>query len=87
MKLYGSLGRTLDLLFISVRQALFAELRKASIRFFRSVCLSVRPLEKKLVSHSTDFHEIRHVNIFQKALSKKKFKISLKCVNNSGYCT
>ena len=50
-----------------------------------SVCLYVRL--KKLVSHWADFHEIRHVNIFQKALSKKKFKISLKCVNNSGYCT
>jgi len=46
MKLYGSVGRALDLLFVSVRQALFAELRKASIRFFMSVCLSVRPLEK-----------------------------------------
>ena len=41
MELYGSAGRALDLLFVSVRQALFAELQKSAISFFMSVCLSV----------------------------------------------
>jgi hypothetical protein len=50
----------------------FVKLRKATISFVMTVCLSV-PLSvhmKKLGSHWTDFHEILHLSIFRKSVEK-----------------
>jgi len=45
----------------------FAKLRKATISFVMSVCLSVRPsVRMELGSHRTDFHEIRYLGVFSK---------------------
>jgi hypothetical protein len=48
----------------------FAKLRKATISFFMSVCLSVRM--EQLGSHWTDVHEILYFGIFRKSVEKIK---------------
>ena len=46
----------------------FARLRKATIGFVMTVCLSVRV--EQLGSNWTDFHEIRYLRIFRKHVEK-----------------
>jgi hypothetical protein len=61
----------------------FAILRKATISFVMSVCLSVST--KQLGSHWTDFHETRYVGSFQKLVEKTQ--VSLKSDKNKWYFT
>jgi hypothetical protein len=58
----------------------FAKLRKATNRFYMSVCTSVRMEQRR--SHWSDFHEIRHLSILRKSV--KKIQASLKSDKNSG---
>jgi hypothetical protein len=46
----------------------FKKLRKATINFVLSVCLSAHM--KKLCSHWTDYHEIWYLSIYQKSTEK-----------------
>jgi len=50
----------------------FTKLRKATLSFIMSVCLSFRPsvFMEQLSSHWTNFNEIWYCNIFQKSLEK-----------------
>ena len=58
----------------------FAKLRKATICFVMSGCLSVRM--EHLDSQWKDFHEIRSLRIFRKSV--EKIQVSLKSDNNNG---
>jgi hypothetical protein len=49
---------------------LFAELRKATIRSFMSVCMSVRPNVTTLFPLE-DFHEMWYLNNFLENMSRK----------------
>ena len=54
---------------------LFAKLRKATIRFFISVRVSVHV--EQLSSHATDFHKIWYLRIFRKLSGKFSFHKNL----------
>ena len=58
-----------------------AKLRKATISFIMSVCLSVRM--EQLGFHWTDCHEIWYFSILWKSV--EKFQVSLKSDTNNGY--
>ena len=60
----------------------FAKLRKATITFVMSVCLSVCPYVRmeQIVSHWTGFHEIWYLNIFR--ISVEKIQVFLKSEKN-----
>ena len=58
----------------------FAKLRKATISFVVSVCLSVRI--DQLGSHWRDFHEILYFKICRKSVGK--VQVLLKFDNNNG---
>jgi len=60
-----------------------AKLRKVTIKFVMSVCLSV--LLKQLRSHCTDFHEILYLSIFRKHVGE--IPSSLKYDDDKGYLT
>ena len=49
----------------------FAKLRKATISFVMSVCLSLRM--EQLGSHWKDFHEILYFTIFRNSIDKVQF--------------
>jgi hypothetical protein len=61
----------------------FAKLRKATVSFVMSVCLSARM--EQLGSHWTDFHEILNSSIFRKSVAE--VQVSLKCCKNNGHFT
>jgi hypothetical protein len=61
----------------------FAKLRKVTICFALSSCLSVRV--EKLVSHCTDFHEIWIIECFSKICGK--IEVSWKSDENNGCFT
>jgi hypothetical protein len=52
-----------------------AKLRKATISFGMSVCLSVRM--EKLSSHRTGFYEILYLSIFRKSVEKGEASLNL----------
>jgi hypothetical protein len=49
--------------------------------WFYHACLSVRM--EQLVSHGTDFHEIRYLGFFRGSMSRK-LEVSLQCDKNNG---
>jgi hypothetical protein len=61
----------------------FAKLRKATVNFVMSVCLSVRM--KQLGSHTTDLHEVWYLSIFRKTVDK--IQLWLNPDKNNGYFT
>jgi hypothetical protein len=61
----------------------FEELRKVTISFVMSVCLSVRV--EQLGSHWTKFHENWYLRIFRKSV--EKIQDSLKSDENDGHFT
>jgi hypothetical protein len=65
-------------------QLLFTKLRKATISFVLSVCLSVHM--EQLGSHWSDFHEILYLSIFLKKYGEK-IQVSLKSDKHNRYCT
>ena len=66
-----------------VKFGAFEKLQKATISFVMSVRLSVRV--EQLFSHWTDFHEIRDLGIFRKAV--EKIDLSVPSHKNIGYFT
>jgi hypothetical protein len=58
-------------------------LRKATVGFVKSVCLSVHV--EQLGSQWTDFHEILYLNVFRKSV--EKIRVLLKSEENNGYFT
>jgi hypothetical protein len=68
-------------LYIWMLSGAFAKLRKSTVTFVVSVCLSVRI---ELGSLWTDFREIWYLNIFGNLW--RKFHVSLKSDNNNAYC-
>jgi len=55
-----------------------AKLRKTTVSFVMSVCLSFRlSVRIELCSHWMDFHEIWYLRIYFKYLSRKLFSVSL----------
>ena len=66
----------------------FVKLRKATVRFVTSVCLSVRPSVclslrmEQLSSHWTDFHKCLYLSIFRKSI--EEIKCLLKCDKITG---
>jgi hypothetical protein len=61
----------------------FAELRKVTISFVMSVCLSVRM--EQLGSHRTNFRSIWYLNIFRKSI--EKIQVWLNSDKKKGYFT
>jgi hypothetical protein len=65
----------------------FAKLRKATISFIMTACLSTRPSfrMKQLGAHWTDFHEFLYLNISRK--SAEEIQTSLISDKNNGCFT
>jgi hypothetical protein len=63
----------------------FAKLRKATISFVMSVCLSVHPSVRmeQFRSHRMDYHEILYFGVFRKSVDK--VQVPLKSVSNKGF--
>jgi hypothetical protein len=75
--------KNLDLKTLYLFLGAFAKLRKATMSFVVSVCLSVRT--EQLDSHWRDFDEIWYLGFFRKSV--EKIQVSLKSDKNNGYFT
>jgi len=65
----------------------FAKLRKATVSFVMSVCLSARSSVRieQLASRWTDFHEILYSSIFSKIVEKFQFWLNPKTTNGTAH--